>query len=409
MVADVGMIGAFAGYIGHGLIGNSISGMQLRQEQRHHEEGISLGKRFHEKELEKAQELHENEIKEARRLCIAERNTEMKQHFQSLNADLINSNREAERDMYEQRNSQFQTIIVASTVMFGALCTVIIEGQLPLNTGKKYTLALMTCSGLSFAFLFVCMVLALKLILRCSRFMYTRASVHNRVVNKLANDTSKMLKRMDNDMKGFDNMPTDEMWKMHVMRVDECLKWRQDINDLLYGPRNISNRANSNSSLQSRSTIGSHLTERDFLAGQEDDLELPPFFSLNREPSTRSIQYARMKASIGSFETFWKQYCQRHYAMCLRLFYLGMVLLLVSLALLVFAKLRHDYNNTAAAYTFGSFLFLSVAGTVYVLFGLKDRIYNDDHEEEAHEDNIENRLPEMPPHSPRLVPNRSSA
>lgn len=403
-----------AGYIGHGLIGNGIASYQLRQEKLHHAEGIELDKAQHQAEMKKTQEIHEAEVAEARRLCIAERNTELKQHFQALNADLINSNREAERDMYEQRNSQFQTIIVASTVMFGALCTVIIEGNLPLETGKVETIILMAFSGTSFALLFMCMVLSLKLILRSSRFMYTRASVHNRVVHKLARDTVRMLAKMDNDMKDYDRLPPDVMWKDHVNRVDEYLTWRQEINDMLFGnlkrgqrltvvspgltaenfshfppnrqiPRHASQQPPlgipRQTSLQSQNSQGTSLREEDFLVDEDVDLESLPsglpvlgIGNYSQDTSFRSIQYAEAKASLGSFETFWNKHCATYAFFALRLFYMGMVSLLISLGLLMFAKLSKDYDNLAAALTFSSFLFISVVGTICVLARIKNKI-----------------------------------
>lgn len=65
--------------------------------------------------------------------------------------------------------------------------------------------------------------------------MYTRARVHNRIVNKLARDTVRTLQKMDIDMKDYDRLPPDIMWQDHVKRVDLYLKRRQNINDLLFG------------------------------------------------------------------------------------------------------------------------------------------------------------------------------
>jgi hypothetical protein len=398
---------AVAGFIGHGLIGNSLSGYQLHQENKHHDEGIALDKHQHKVEMDKSQRFHEAEIAESRRLCIAERNTELKQHFQALNADLINSNREAERDMYEQRNSQFQTIIVASTVMFGALCTVIIEGNLPLDSGKWETIILMAISGMSFALLFVCMVLSLKLILRSSRFMYTRASVHNRVVNKLARDTVRMLEKMDTDMKDYDRLPPDIMWNDHVKRVDEYLTWRQEINDLLFGnlksgqrltaispgltaenfdrlPQRGTNRPSSSrkrsSSGSSRYAANWQSAAEDYIVGgvNLDDLPSSPprqgLDNYSQDTSFRSLQYAEAKASLGSFETFWRRHCALYAYFALRLFYGGMVFLLMSLGMLMFMKLKIDYHNPIAAFTFASFLFISVVGTVVVISRITNRV-----------------------------------
>ena len=85
---------------------------------------------------------------------------------------------------YDQRSAQFQTIIVSATVMFAALCTVIIEGngcvyvwyQCRYNNSFKGNLPegccnevieymMATFSGISFAFLFLSIVLSIKVIL----------------------------------------------------------------------------------------------------------------------------------------------------------------------------------------------------------------------------------------------------
>jgi hypothetical protein len=54
--------------------------------------------------------------------------TDMERHFQQLDSDLLSSTKESERDMYDQRNQQCQTIIIAATIMLSALVCVCIEG-----------------------------------------------------------------------------------------------------------------------------------------------------------------------------------------------------------------------------------------------------------------------------------------
>ena len=44
-------------------------------------------------------------------LLKAESKMDMAQHIQQLNSDLINANRETQREIYQQRNEQFQTVI----------------------------------------------------------------------------------------------------------------------------------------------------------------------------------------------------------------------------------------------------------------------------------------------------------
>ena len=113
-----------------------------------------------------------------------------------MNADLISSSKEGERDMFDQRNQSFQSIILASSVMFAALSTVIIQGFLPPDSSEFIFVAYALTCSLSFAFLFLSVVLSIEVILRASSFMYHRARQHTANLKEAILRTKRKLDQM---------------------------------------------------------------------------------------------------------------------------------------------------------------------------------------------------------------------
>eukprot|EP01042_Synura_sphagnicola_P014459 gene14459-18296_t len=122
----------------------------IGQARQHHVEQLSQSRKHHEVEIDLAVKQHKKNLVETKRVYLLELFTNLEQHFQQLNADLISSSKEAERDMFDQRNQNFQTIILASSVMFTALSTVIIDGGLPSPTTEGLIVAFALTSALSF-------------------------------------------------------------------------------------------------------------------------------------------------------------------------------------------------------------------------------------------------------------------
>lgn len=335
--------------------GSILSGTALSSDHKHHEEAIRVEKENHEREKQHATSIHEKEVRMAKKLCIAERNTELKQHFQQLNADLINGNREAERDMYEQRNSQFQTIIVASTVMFGALCAVIIEGQMPQQMTQEYELLIMCTTGSSFSFLLICMVLSLQVILLSSRFMYVRASGHNRIVQDLVVDSFHTLHKMNDHLRDMEDesVDTNQMWMDHVKRVDQYMRERQKFNERLFG--DLEEQVGSTHDISLVRWMSGADSE---VAAGEGGMSLTDVL-LGRPEGVNHES---------SFEHFWESHCKGLAYIALLMFYMGTVMLLISVALLVFANMRYTFDNVKAGIVFMVFIFLSVMVTIYILY-----------------------------------------
>jgi hypothetical protein len=88
----------------------------------------------------------------------------------------MNATKESERDMYDQRNQELQTLIIASSVMFAALTALLVQGTLPAGTSQKFKFAFGLSGGISFMFLFLCMVFCIETLKLASKFMRFRNS-----------------------------------------------------------------------------------------------------------------------------------------------------------------------------------------------------------------------------------------
>ena len=194
-------------------------------------------------------------------------------------------------------------------------------------------------------------------------------------------------------MRDYDIVAPDKMWDDHVDRVNRYLRRRQDFNEMLFGsfgrdqkitPMLPRLRAGSQDRLptisrayQVRDPTDSPTSEIDENVKDvipESPSLRPTMSQYSQDSSLRSIQISEQKALLGSFEDFWIDHCQVYAKIALRMFYLGMVALLVSLALLMYAKLQHTYHNRTAALIFVSFIFISVVGTVYVVVVIKNKV-----------------------------------
>jgi hypothetical protein len=199
-----------------GIIHHSAS---LRTAQAHHEQEVDQAQQLHEKELTNAQLMHKLEIKHARdtheremkkardyhqrevllskQAQLMSHYSELERHFVQLDADLVNASKESERDMYDQRNQQLNTLIVSSSVMIAASATLLIEGGPTMSPNVDdivYLCFALTC-GLSFALQTVCVVLCIETLHLGSSFMIRRARKMNA---ELAKNRLKVETAFDN-------------------------------------------------------------------------------------------------------------------------------------------------------------------------------------------------------------------
>ena len=102
-------------------------------------------------------------------------------HFQALAADLLAATKEADRDVWEQRNGQFNNMLVASSVLFGIAMACILEGSFDEDQTQGWVVALyLVFVALSIGSLFASFVSSMLVMQRMSVFMIGRADLFER-------------------------------------------------------------------------------------------------------------------------------------------------------------------------------------------------------------------------------------
>jgi hypothetical protein len=196
----------------------------LKKANDYHETELKSSKTRHQEIINDAKKKHNHSMMNTKKTYLLELFYSLDQHFLQLNADLISSGKESERDMFDQRSQNFQTIILAASVMFSALATVISQGYLPykkdmnplypvdngtlsinhtswnddvenvrgLYMDSVYSSYALFC-GLSFGSLFLSVVISSEIIQVASKFMYKRAVLTSSLLRDALNETKEMM------------------------------------------------------------------------------------------------------------------------------------------------------------------------------------------------------------------------
>lgn len=148
--------------------------------------GTGFGIYSHRKTLEQELKLHDHELA-----------VTTEQHFSALSTDLLAIAKEADRDVWEQRNEQFNQMLVCAVLMFGISVGNINEGTYQFDAvtdkhgyevralvSKDGMFVLLT--GVSISSLFLCIVACLLVMRRMSTYMIERSS---NLVDRLAVST----------------------------------------------------------------------------------------------------------------------------------------------------------------------------------------------------------------------------
>jgi hypothetical protein len=199
----------------------------------------------HEDEVKLAEEQHEEEERLAKQIYLVDKFSEIEQHFQQLNADLLAAAKESERDMWDQRNQQFSNIVVATTIIMTGLVTVLVQGVLPPGCSEFIKIAYAIANSFSMGLLIICAVLSLEIIIRASNFMFNRTREYSVGVQDAIRTTEKMMKqiRFRKDFEdasidrpealrlfvGMSEAQIEEEFKNHEEEVRKYLRKRQKI------------------------------------------------------------------------------------------------------------------------------------------------------------------------------------
>jgi hypothetical protein len=185
-----------------GGIGNVLTaGFNLYQNQDLSNKAQAIEQSRHEQELELMRQQHHNELITAKQTYLISTFTDIEQYCQELNENLVNSTKDAERDMVGQRSQQFQTILLAGTIMITSVVNVLIQGPLPVTADAFSKIAYSLSNTGSIIFIGMNMLLCIQLIYRVTQFMYRRSEANLSHLSDAMNETRTMMShiRGDND------------------------------------------------------------------------------------------------------------------------------------------------------------------------------------------------------------------
>jgi hypothetical protein len=317
---------------------NHLHGVSLEEEQRQHDEEIRLMK-----------EQHQQELSTARQTYLLSTYTDVEQYFQELNENLINSSRDAERDMVDQRNQQFQTILIAATMMLTALLSILYQGQLPMNANTWFYNCYAICNTASLLFLLVSMFLGVITTSRVNHFMYRRSVENIKHLTDAMDQTKRIMKNI---------------------RGEACA--------LTAEAAATSTRSRSGAPLRQSSS-----KRKEFVSLDDDVLETE---WKNHEEEVYSYLKKRSKINEKmellavdlhneyqvSFQHYWNKQCRSIANATLLLFYTGTCFLLMTTMIYMYGSLIENYHSHVAAIaavtTIGSSLLLSLGLAIYLRY-----------------------------------------
>jgi ABC-type multidrug transport system fused ATPase/permease subunit len=324
------------------------SGLSAYQAHRQHSVGQKTEDEQHEEEMCLAREQFDRELKTTRRTYLLSTFADIETYFQELNENLISSSRDAERDMVDQRNQQFQTIFLADTIMLAALLNILFQGILPDTIANYFYILFSTAIAAGLACLVINVAICMIITRRVTSFMYHRSdnNVHH------VKDAMERTKNMMGEIRSRSErvpvaMPTS-VPSSFAMAETVTLDAAQHLQSTLIR-RQIS-------------TMGEKEVEREW---EQHEKVVYDYLDNRRELHDRLQQQSKL-----TFEEYWRDHCSRLATWATLLFYSGTAFMLLATMIFVWVSNIYDYHSPVAAAvavaTIGLALFMGLAMTIYL-------------------------------------------
>lgn len=225
-------------------IGNVVAaGVGLLQADVNYKQALEQENSQHRTNLETMQQQFDDELEAAKKSYLVATYNDIERYFQELNENLINSTLDAERGMIDQRNQQFQTILIAATMMFASTISVLYQGSLQAQTSSWIEIAYALSIALSLVLLLITITLCTLIIKDVTSFMLTRSKHNMRHLTEAMRDTKRMKDKLRDlrsgrpytlgddakDLCDLEANELDQVWQKHEGVVQDLLKERNRI------------------------------------------------------------------------------------------------------------------------------------------------------------------------------------
>jgi len=342
----------------------------LDLEKEHHRASLDLERKQHaleKKAIEADKRYHEQTVKLEKKLHEQSLFSTLEQHLQDITSDLIVAGKEADRDMWDQRNAQYQTLLLSATVMFAAGMAVIVEGELPESSGTVVIIGFSASVGTSFACLFVSIILSIRIIVWMSRFMYKLTNAHQEVVTNLVVSAAKLMDQLFKMQSNDDPIPGD--------RSSSRPKNEADYQKLLHRMKRSRHEIHKqitnhyfNIRLKNEDRLKKYpkyFGTRRGLHDRREDRTMRPRSCVTHDTVTTSVPDRSRSdceevSSMTEFEAFWHENLKVPARIAMLSFYVGTASLLAGISFLIFARFTITLKSPAGACTFVAFVVVSL-------------------------------------------------
>lgn len=383
-----------------GGLGNVITaGLNLYQTAEYSKRSQAAEQSRHEREMELMRQQHRQELITAKQTYLISTFTDIEQYCQELNENLVNSTKDAERDMVDQRSQQFQTILLAGTIMITSVINILIQGPLPDNSDQFSKIAYSFTNTAAVFFIGLNMLLCIQLIYRVTQFMYRRSESNLTQLREAMSETRKTMRKI----RGDDDLEEESQsigpgvtFQIPNMVPTFAEEQHQDEETKESGEKRTTHDTSPN-----RKGVPEVVRNKSFPAAEAPAKREAPML---RQPSNRSHissltleevdaqwkqhesevhAYLHRRSAINerrevlrfgavSFEHFWNTSCRDTGFLALVSFYAGTSLMLLATMVFFWNKYTYVYHvqegAVAAVVTIGVSLFVCLGFAVYLRF-----------------------------------------
>lgn len=233
----LGMMSTFAGVCGKGTAASVLGGLSGAASTATKDMGSYSYDRAKElRSIKMAQDLWQRDTIMDTKLHLISINSELFQNEEQLLNDLRITSKESQRDMYDASNQKLQTLILASTVMFVALSTVMIQGNLgsqpilqPQTVYTRMSIQFMSVFGaLSFLCLFFSIIMCIELLNRSARFMMTMSDYQQLKIDDFNQDKAAYSLQEKDFVVGSTGKEVEEKFNRHEKDISQTMKSIRD-------------------------------------------------------------------------------------------------------------------------------------------------------------------------------------
>jgi hypothetical protein len=285
------------------------------------------------------------------RLHLHQLGIAFEQHFMQLSADLFSASKEAERDMYRQRDSQFQTIMISATVMMGVCTELFVQGQMPPHTPPWLNIALAVCNGLGFAMFVNTIIISIRVLKMLSKFMYLKAYDQSRGIDHMLKHTDRALRKIYKTITKY-NDEEERRLSQSFTPQDRKAIFEGGEGKSELGPDELVPPEGGGVARQALGPHGRVVDE--ILQDQRRFHEL-----LLRQHDNTAVRRDLNRVTC-TFEDYWTQECAWYSRVVYVTFGVGMVALLAASCLYVYGQYVVRFHSQVAAFVFVAMVSLTV-------------------------------------------------